>query len=448
MPRALPSQRQGSVLIVVVGLCTLLLTAFLVTIQQVRAEANQADDVIADAQARIMLSSALSFINESARLGPNVEGETFGWTDIRTGAVGPLTYGQTSLTTNDGNLPGQSVQWPSPGSVYRADMMVWKRPPLAVYERSAPNPISMPRQWLTEFENAKYDDDPSTDPFATTLGTVVNPSDVNHGTGFGYFPRTNKKNPWETLGQPMSVLNGPKLREHWGRVWSEMVRPMGDNEPGYHRNIGTQPVADTLADFKQGLLSGGEAVSRPDSQNRAWFRLYRELPSDHDGDGTPYYDAMALSGHGTFIVTCGAGGTQGFASWTEVQNAGRQADFIDQATFELLQSQERRMWFRVEWSGFTGGAGNLVKRHTTGGPTFGSATNWGSHGGSDGLQYSLHVTSLATQMPYLSAPHRLIDAWGASYNSHMAHVTHAPVMLNASGTIKWIERLPTEPPMW
>ena len=80
---------------------------------------------------------------------------------------------------------------------------------------------------------------------------------------------------------------------------------------------------------------------------------------------------MKLSGHGVFIVTC-AGGTQGFASWEEVVAAGKSSHFLDESTFELLQSQERRLWCRTEWSGFTGGAGDLVERHTSGVNNLGS----------------------------------------------------------------------------
>jgi len=42
--------------------------------------------------------------------------------------------------------------------------------------------------------------------------------------------------------------------------------------------------------------SRGDPTPRLESANRSWFRLYRESPA-------------------TFIVTCGGGGTQGFADW-------------------------------------------------------------------------------------------------------------------------------------
>jgi hypothetical protein len=70
-----------------------------------------------------------------------------------------------------------------------------------------------------------------------------------------------------------------------------------------------------------------------DSADRSWFRVYREGPA-------------------TFIVTCGAGGTQGFRDWDEVVGAGPQAvaRFEDESLFATLAAQEVRLWYRVEWS--------------------------------------------------------------------------------------------------
>lgn len=72
---------------------------------------------------------------------------------------------------------------------------------------------------------------------------------------------------------------------------------------------------------------------RSESAHRAWFRVYREGPA-------------------VFIITCGAGGTQGYRDWDEVVGAGPDvmAEFGEQSYFEVMRTQETRLWYRVEWS--------------------------------------------------------------------------------------------------
>ena len=43
--------------------------------------------------------------------------------------------------------------------------------------------------------------------------------------------------------------------------------------------------------------------------------IYREDTADHDGNGDPWYDTVVGGGHGTFIVTVGAGPTRGYRFW-------------------------------------------------------------------------------------------------------------------------------------
>ena len=78
----------------------------------------------------------------------------------------------------------------------------------------------------------------------------------------------------------------------------------------------------------------GKRDPRPNSSGRAWFRAFRDGPA-------------------TFIITCGSGGTAGFASWNEVLGAGASASAQfggDSALFASLLEQETRLWYRVEWS--------------------------------------------------------------------------------------------------
>jgi hypothetical protein len=101
--RRASSLRRGSVLIIIAGLCTILLTLSMTFLVKMRMESEESILLIRDAQARIMLVSALQYIQESSRLGwrdmskvatdPWGDGapgfETFGWTDVRDGTIGP-----------------------------------------------------------------------------------------------------------------------------------------------------------------------------------------------------------------------------------------------------------------------------------------------------------------------------------------------------------------------
>ncbi len=88
------------------------------------------------------------------------------------------------------------------------------------------------------------------------------------------------------------------------------------------------PVGINRAEF----MSADRTI-RQNSINRSWFRVYRDGPA-------------------TFIITCGAGGTQGYRDWDEVEGAGVDAiaAFGEQSFFETIRTQESRLWYRVEWS--------------------------------------------------------------------------------------------------
>lgn len=97
---------------------------------------------------------------------------------------------------------------------------------------------------------------------------------------------------------------------------------------------------NTFADFERGRPN-----IRANSANRAWFRLYRlggPLTRDR-------YNAA------TFIVTCGAGGTRGYRSWSEVPPDDQQYFAGDRSLFESLSLNEARLWYLVEWSPAIGG---------------------------------------------------------------------------------------------
>lgn len=271
--------RRGAVLIITVGLLALIATLFLAFVARVRLEGAAAQQVSRRCQASIMLVAACTYIQETSRLGWEVDAahrEAFGWVDVRSGQVGPLVNlgheaprpvfpvaaggaadGSDVLRVDtDGDGVPDRPQWPAVGSFCRAPMHRWTRPPWAISTDVAPNAVE-------------------TDPLS---------------------PR---------FGHPL--LNRPD--------------PL--------------PLAADWAGFR-----GGDARPEPLSQGRAWFRLYRDGPA-------------------TFIVTVGAGATEGFRSWGEVVAAhatGRfGGDASDSSWFDLLRDEELRLWYRVEWSPAVGG---------------------------------------------------------------------------------------------
>jgi hypothetical protein len=89
------------------------------------------------------------------------------------------------------------------------------------------------------------------------------------------------------------------------------------------------------AQFRERYVTGD---TRPDLARYvpSWFRVWRAGPA-------------------RFVVTCGMGETMGFRDWQEVVDAGQAAAFggdgaSGQAFFAVLQTQETRLWYLVEWS--------------------------------------------------------------------------------------------------
>ncbi len=453
--------RAGSVLVIVAGLAALLLTMFLIITRQVRNEVNDGALVARETQARFMLPAALSFILEAGRLGSEFDGEAFGWTDVRDGGIGPRGPRDAS-----GNLPGEVAggSWPGKGGVYRSPMRAWRRPPGAVHPYHCYNPIVTDPTWLEIYQNAD-------DTESTFLHRALNPQKVDGGMDpkytqydhIGELPKSKDggtKDPkymWQEGEWPDSDLWLPTeqgLQVHWGAVMDLLMTPEGmrqGTEKEYGDNyafmLGPQAIADTWSDFASGeKTSGGTPRYRMDSMGRAWFRIYRETEGDHDGDGSPWYDTMRLEdsgndihNHGVFIVTCGAGGSEGFRDWSEASASGH---FDSEALFDKVRAQERIMWFRVQWSPYVGGGADFVDgryhvKFSHHGPfNQDGAYSWSS--GGDGIE--LFYSNLTLQRNFWDISENAERVYGRNHN-------RMP-LTNNLGTISWIERLEQEPPVW
>lgn len=469
---------RGSVLLIVLGLLATILASVISFLALMRADAEEAALLIGQARARIMLVAACQYLQESARLGwcplapeqlatdPDAEPlslqQGFGWTDIRDGSLGPRGPQPSPAPTppawwpsnrifhaelrppmaswpawnaqrppsppwwwrrswppypatehvRDSDLPpaGDRV-WPCPGAVVRIESFVMERPPAAVMPYATCNPAwPIPRRAMlpNEFDPGKVQWDAHLPESSTA-------SDA----------------PWPGMYYPL-------MAKTWGNHLGTRTLDAPNDVPAQATGTGfgaldPQPVVDTWNDFAR-----GDALPRVESLNQSWFRLYRELPSDHDNDGNPWYDRVPLRGHGVFIIACGAGGSLGFRFWDtaeagfsrdlELLTASESNLFPDRRTFELLRERSQVLWFRVQWSGASGG-------------------------GFDGLRNSIALSRWQTDPWGGDAP--IQETHGATIGvdtypgGPISAFTGMQVRMPSSyGHMAWIQRLDREPPRW
>ena len=149
---------------------------------------------------------------------------------------------------------------------------------------------------------------------------------------------------WPAVGGvarcPMYVLEQPpyavQLTNAYNPIVADPASPLFGKPYQTHRDpmpVVADPGGSAVARTQ---YLAGKPNPRSNSVDRAWFRVFRDGPA-------------------TFVITCGSGGTAGFASWKEVQGrpAAEHATAQfgdDEALFTALLDQETRLWYRVEWS--------------------------------------------------------------------------------------------------
>ncbi len=349
-----------------------------------RADVEEIEVTVRDAQARIMLVAACSYIMEASRIGwepmtpPADETkaptpvstehvEAFGWIDVRDGGLGPRieTGGitdadRTSRTLENkynngvryrviddngnprpidkGPADSQGGQKFPIGVARRFPMHVLTRPPFAISPRVAENPVNLdaPDNGRSYLRNP----DPRPAIITTTKvsNSVIGGVDWTYGTA-------SEKNEWAK--------------------------------------------GDTL-----GIGANGKHVFkvRQDSVGKSWFRLLREKSG------------------ASFIVTCGAGGTLGYRDWSEV-GTDQPLFFSDPRFFEALRNSEVRLWYRVEWNAATAVPDMQFLQHLR--------------------EHAFEVGGVAFR-------------GGAAYMDYSGQ-WRGP---NMGGTIQMIQRLVHEPPTW
>ncbi|HYE07858.1 MAG TPA: hypothetical protein VEL07_20240 [Planctomycetota bacterium] len=247
--------RRGALLVVVAGLCSLLAVLAFAFLMRMRSDAEEAARMSQDIQARVMLSSALMYVQEASRIGWGVE--TYGWRDVRDGRPGPRGFdawwppGVASLVNAEGRASSPTATFPAIGGhAARLPMYVMRTPPFAITSAVALNPV---------------------------------PTDA------------------AALGLP----------------WEQLVN---------YTVPDPQPVLGVRADF-----INGDARPRTGGISASWFRVYR-------------LDVA------TFIVTCGAGASQGYRDWDEVVADGAEAVFGTKHDFLAIRGGETVLWYEAAWS--------------------------------------------------------------------------------------------------
>lgn len=153
----------------------------------------------------------------------------------------------------------------------------------------------------------------------------------------------------------------------------------------------TAPGSVSAARYTQ--FTQGDPRPLAHTVGRSWFRVFRDGPA-------------------TFIITCGTGGTLGYKDWLEIPTADRNY-FNDITFFNMLKHAELRLHYRVEWS------------------AAGVETSF------QNLQHEI----ARTHDHYESWPPNASHAWSSSRRTQTW--IKSPV-----GSIRWIQRLATEPKFW
>ncbi len=480
--------RAGAVLIIVTGLAMVLLGIAMTFMLRMRADSQETRIVVAEAQARLMLHAGLMFIQEESRLGWGEE--TFGWTDVRDGSLGPrpardVSTGATGVipqpswwkgswgayvgtpTMDDSTWRADSTRtWPCPGAVGRFPMAVPVQPPYATQLTYAYNPVNAPQGSIPygqpNYENPWVPAALGNDPILLKPGTGGVPM-----TTASYWPIA-----WtDTIFSPQSGATASLDPQPQADVWHDATYTGAPGQkPDFISGAIQQGVA--VGDWKHVVDDGITRTSvqlkvRPGSENVCWFRVYREIQADHDGDGSPAYDRVVmwdrknpdLRNWNVFIVACGVGSTRGYRFWDLSDlNTWRTANglaasqvslgqefastsglFVSQADFNAARASTRVVWYRVEWSPLQGGGFIPEKYSWSGSRVYNRPQmplmsvrpfpGWDAH---------------RNQFPENENSDRI---FGISPGGSAEGLRYSAPKTNG-GNFRWVQRLDHEPPNW
>jgi hypothetical protein len=230
---------------------------------------------------------------------------------------------------------------------------------------------------------------------------------VEDGDGDGSKDRPAWPAPGSVVRCPMHVMQRPPFATQLTANYNPIVTDV--DSPDFGMPYLTKADPQTFTGDRAKFWAGDRAP-RQNSVNLSWFRCYREAAQD---------TVPAPAEAARFIVTCGAGATQGFSSWDEVRGAGRTDIFNDDPSlFGEFLKEEVRLWFRIEWTA-------AIKD-----VTYHCIEN--DLGTNDIDNYTWFAMNASTKAAV---------AGGTSSRTQ----SHSRNMV---GTIRWVQRLATAPTFW
>ncbi|MBA3936036.1 MAG: hypothetical protein H0X38_01110, partial [Planctomycetes bacterium] len=287
-------RRSGTVLILVAGISALLAATALAFLARMRGDAEESALLLQDTQARIMLAAACNYIQEGSRIGwdryPNTgAGSNAGvgtsypaatdsndpFPGASPGASGFPVHEETFgwVDTRDGSA-GPTTQ---EGRIcYDASLtgtMPWQDTP--ALRPAWPAPTSVVRCPMQVWRRP---------PCATQLTASYNPiltDPAQSGNSAYLYP----------------FLSNPDPQPEAGNGWNKATN-----------TVSTLRYDDGLNGATRGDFIHGDPTPRPQTTGKSWFRILREGPA-------------------TFVITVGAGGTQGFRTYDEAVQQGQGALF-------------------------------------------------------------------------------------------------------------------------
>ncbi len=289
--------RQGTILIIVAGISALLASLSITFLLRIREGAQASELVSQETQARIMLHAACAYVLECSRIG---------YGPSRVNAARPAGAAAAGfITTLSGALAHrEAFGWID---VRESDGVGFDRPDL-------PGPRDQRGDLMVTTERT----------WPNVGGVVICPMHRWRRPPYAIAPLV--------AANPILTADDQRGNPRWGLPLLSNPDPMPAVANGWPAAIDQGAWADHVA---------GDPEPVTGSSNRSWFRVHRLSAA-------------------TFIVTCGAGGTQGFKTWQEVLDhernpipgapGGRELFNGDPALFENLRTGELRTWYEVRWS--------------------------------------------------------------------------------------------------
>lgn len=362
------TSRHGTVLIIVAGISAILAAMALTFLARMRGDVEESRLVLQHAQAKIMLAAACSYVQEASRVGYD-------------------RYYDADGTSHPARTTGK-----------RIDKLM-----TPIHEEAF--------GWIDARNGKTGPRDRNDKPFFPDASM---PDETRTGKwpGIGGYARCPmyrmKIPPW---GVKLNAAYNPMVRDKTktNEYLYPLLRypdpmPVTDNKwtIAGTRSVTAHPMKATSATQQAEMRALYDEHAKGDRQpvgqttGRAWFRVYRDGP-------------------GTFVVTCGAGGTEGFKNWDEVEDEGEEYYFggptSGPGVFESLRQSEIRLWYRIEWS-----AAVLETSY-----------------------HNLHHEVARDHEHYLAWPPNSSHTWSDTSKRTQTWVK------NSIGTIRWTQRLMTEP---